>query len=102
MDYVKAILGNNAVHVPAWLYIQDQGSGVVTFVGSSRTDSPDHPLRCGSPRTHQLIVGEIIVRPHSVLATDALRGDGLASLVTSGHDIDRMLSDGEMLLGRRP
>lgn len=102
MDYVKAILGNNAVHVPAWLYVQNQGSGLVTFIGSSRTEHTVHPLRYGSERTHQLIVGEIVIRPHSVIATDALEGEGLASLVTNGHDIDRMLGNGEILLGHRP
>jgi hypothetical protein len=102
MDYVKTMFGQNAQHVPAWLYIQDAGHGVVTFAGSSMSSPADHPLRYASPRTHQFIVGEIIVRPHLIVATDALRGKGLANLITIEHDIDRMLTDGEILLGRRP
>ena len=50
----------------------------------------DHPLRYGAPhyrrghdyrnyRAHDLIVGEIIVRPHVVIATSALTGMGLAA-----------------------
>ncbi len=60
--------------------------------------SDDHPLRYGSQRTHQFAVGEIIVRPHFVLATDTLRGTGVAGLVTGNHDIKDMLTDGEYVV----
>lgn len=97
--FAKVMFGEHAVHVPAWLYVQNQGDGVVTFVGSSRVDGP-HPLRFGSERTHQLILGEIVVRPHWAIGTDALRGHGLGALATSGHDLAAYLADGEVILGR--
>ena len=97
-DYVRVLFGEHAVHVPAWLYVQNQGDGVVTFVGASRSPTPAHPLRYGSDRTHQFILGEIVVRPHQVVATDALRGSGLAHLVARGHDLDAMLALGEVLV----
>lgn len=96
-DAAQIMFGTNAVHIPAWLYVQDQGGGVVSFVGSSRTDGP-HPLRYGSSRAHQFIVGEVIVRPHLVVATDALRGEGLSGLAKASHDLDVMRSNGEVLL----
>lgn len=103
MDYVKAMLGEHARHVPAWLYVQDQGSGVVAFTGASSVQNGGlHPLRYGSERTHQFIVGEIVVRPHFVVATDMLRGAGINGLLMGHHDITHMLSDGETLLDRRP
>jgi hypothetical protein len=101
MDYARVLYGQNARHVPAWLYVQDAGDGLVSFVGASRVDDAAHPLRYGSDRTHQLIVGEVIVRPHLVVATDALKGTGLAGLMTGAHDIDAMLDEGEYVIARR-
>lgn len=98
MDYVKAVLGENAIHVPAWLYVQDQGDGVVAFVGASRAPHP-HPLRYGSERTHQFVVGEIVVRPHTVIGTDVLRGSGIASLLQGPHVPEDMLINGERIIG---
>jgi hypothetical protein len=80
-DYTRVMFGQHAVHVPAWLVVQDQGDGLVSFVGSSNGAGP-HPLRFGSSETHQLIVGEVIVRPHRVTHSSARKGSGLAGLVT--------------------
>jgi hypothetical protein len=99
--YTRALFGENARHVPAWMYVQHQGGDVVSFVGASRVVG-EHPLRYGSDRSHQFILGEVIVRPHLVIATDALRGDGLSALAISDHDFGRMLRDGEVLFGAPP
>ena len=97
-DYVRAMFGAHAVHVPAWLYVQNQGNGTVAFVGASRTQYP-HPLRFGSERTHQLIIGEMIIRPHSVIGTDALIGHGLGALVTHpGGPPESLLVRGETII----
>lgn len=93
---LRLLLGARAVHVPAWLYVQDMGEGIVAFVGGSRVPDIAHPLRYGSARTHQFVVGEVVVRPHRIVATDALRGKGLAGLIYD-HDIDAMLAMGEEL-----
>lgn len=98
MDYTQIMYGENARHVPCWMYVQDQGPSVVSFVGASRILSDAHPLRYGSDRTHQFIVGEAIIRPHLVVATDALVGYGLAGLAQSSHDIDAMLDKGEKII----
>lgn len=98
IDMTKVLFGENARHVPAWLYVQGEG-GMVSFVGASRMPHLDeHPLRYASQRTHQFIVGELVVRPHLVVATDTLRGMGLASLAQHDHDITAMLSQGERLI----
>jgi hypothetical protein len=106
IDPARLMFGENARQVPAWFYVQDNGAGGITFVGASNVtgthrpaplDHP-HPLRYGSERTHQLVVGEIIVRPHLVIATDALRGMGLSALATHDHDIAGMLRDGEPVI----
>ena len=96
-DYVQIMFGQNARHVPAWMYVQDMGGGTVAFVGASRTDA-HNPLRYGSERAHQFIAGEMIVRPHIVVATDALQGSGLAALATGDHDVARMLTQRECVV----
>jgi hypothetical protein len=101
MDWTRAVFGEHARHVPAWLYVQDQGSGVVSIAGASSVAGA-HPLRYGSERAHQFVLGEIIIRPHLVVATDALTGSGINGLLTGDHDTERMLSAGEILLDRMP
>lgn len=82
-----------------WVYVQNQGDGTVLLVGSTRTgDGSPNPLRFGSERTHQFVIGQITLTPSAVIATDALRGSGAGGLATSDHDLVRMLSQGECLL----
>lgn len=88
----KIMFGENAVHVPMWMKVQDQGNGTVVFVGASRTQD----LRYGSERTHQLILGEVIVRPHLVMGSDDFRGHGLKNLATE-MDVETWLK-GDLIL----
>lgn len=102
--YVRALFGSNAVHVPATMYVQNQGNGRVSFLGMSRVlsdgDAP-HPLRYGSDRTHQLIQGDLVIRPRLVIATDALRGRSLTSIPTNTPTLDDLLAEGlgEFVIG---
>lgn len=95
VDYTRVMFGQHAIHVRAWLVVQDAGHGLVSFVGASCSVGP-HPLRYGSEHTHQLVVGEIIVRPHRVTASSERKGHGLANLVT---DPFTDLADAERILG---
>lgn len=97
---LRVLLGEHARHVPAWLYVQHAGPGLVTFVGSSRVAEGPHPLRYGSELVHQLIVGELVVRPHYATETDALAGSGLSGLVL-GHGHETALA-GRLLVGKLP
>jgi len=102
-DYSKVLFGQHAVHVPMWMWVQHQGDlggdTTVSFVGASRVRGDAHPLRYGSQRTHQLILGELLVRPHQVVHTDTHRGHGLAGLFSEGpFELDRLLRQGDGLL----
>ena len=82
--YTKAMFGQYAIRVPMWMTVQGGRADFPTsFVGSSRV----HDLRYGSDKTHQLIIGEIIVRPHVVFASSHLKGHGLEGLAMSAQDI---------------
>lgn len=96
----QVMYGENACHVPAWMYVQRHGPEIVGLVGASRVpQGTPHPLLYGSSRQHALIVGEIIVRPHLVITTDALTGEGAGSLYLGNHDFRMMLADGELCIG---
>lgn len=99
VDMARVMYGQNAVHVPAFFYVQNQGDGMVSFIGGSALPGAVHPLRYGSERAHQLVIGEVIVRPHIIVATDTLQGLGMNGMMTTHHDLTAMLAKGEMVLG---
>lgn len=84
LDMTKVMFGAAAVHVPAWLYVQDGG----IIVGASK----DPRVAFGGTKTHQLMLGEIILRPHWVVESNSFRGHGVTSLLTSSHQ-DFLMAD---------
>lgn len=99
-DMTRVMYGENARHVPAWAYVQRQGPSAVGLAGASRVaHGVPHPLLYGTEWQHVFIVGEVIVRPHVAVGTNALGGYGLGSFFTHDHDPDEMLSDGKIIIG---
>lgn len=100
-EYFSQVFGEKTLHLPMWMYVQNQAPGLVSFIGASRIDSnaPEHPLRFGSSRSHQFVKGEFLIRPHAVLGTDALRGKGLGGLITDPRTVGEMLANGEYIIG---
>jgi hypothetical protein len=76
-----------------WIVVQNQGVNAVSFVGASKSVE----VRYGSDMTHQLIVGELIVRPHYIIASNHFRGTGLGALLTTAFDLQDWLNDGRIL-----
>jgi hypothetical protein len=107
MDLTRTMFGVHARSVPAWWWVQDQGfdgGPIVTIAGGSRMAglAAEHPARYGSARSHLLMVGELILRPQLIVATDARRGSGLPGLVMRPWEVGRLSGDdrqGEVLLG---
>jgi len=92
--FIKEMLSKDARCVNMWMKVQDQGEGVISFVGASRSID----LRYGSKKTHQLIIGEIIVTPRLVIASDDFRGVGLAGLATE-CDVEKWMK-GDIIVGK--
>lgn len=95
-EYVKGLLGERAVRVPAWYYLRNHGDGVVSFAGASRV--PDNPLLYGSERDVRFGNGELIIRPAVLVGTDIFHGYTMGQLMTEHHDVDNMLREGEHIL----
>jgi hypothetical protein len=74
--YIKMLFGCHAVRVPVQLSVQDMGENLVAAV----LVSPTKDLAFGSKCCHQLVLGDAMIRPHLVLETDELKGQGLSGL----------------------
>lgn len=77
---IQQQFGQHAIHIPAWMIVQDQGA-VTAFVGATK----DPQIRYGSDKPHQLVLGELIVRPHLIMASDEFVGYGLNGLATGAN-----------------
>jgi hypothetical protein len=93
LSLTRALFGPFARHVPMWMIVQHTAADSVCFVGASR----DLRLRYGSTMTHQLILGELIVRPHFVVESDEFRGLGIAGLLTQAPDLDEWTAHGRIV-----
>lgn len=96
LDMAKVMFGEGARRVGRmhmWVQGADRETGV-SFVGASRVGLP---LRFGSDRTHQLVIGELIVIPRAVIATDVMQGHGLTGLLTDIPTGSELLRDGEIV-----
>lgn len=89
MDYIKAMFGIHAMHLPCQVLLQDQGktpSGLYLAVGVVIVSSPD-PILSETARNlnapHELVVGDMVLRPHGKWTGREYVGHGLAGLATS-------------------
>lgn len=91
----RAMYGQNAIHVPLNLIVQNMGEGKVTGVFQTTAGLP---MMFGSIMTHQLIMGDVIIRPHLVMETNALRGAGFSALARDGFQNVEEWMNGNVLL----
>jgi hypothetical protein len=81
----RAMMGENARRAAGWVVIQDAGTtedgrpihcivGVV--VGDLRHEA-------GKGHTHEMVHGEVTIRPRAAYAGDKYRGHGAAAILTS-------------------
>lgn len=90
---MRALYGHYARQIPVWMVAQESGPDAVCFVGASR----DPGLRFGSTMTHQLILGELIVRPHFVIESNRFRGHGMSGFLTHCPDLDEWAAHGRIV-----
>jgi hypothetical protein len=98
--YIKAMFGENARHLPMQIIFQDSGSqngvALAAFVGMSPNGMSNAAREKGF--THELLVGDMVLRPRRTFGDNNHVGNGLAGLVTSGalfpHDWEYELVDG--------
>lgn len=97
-DYItQAMFGSHAVQCGINLIIQDGEDGQAIMVAQSKMKGP-HPLRFGSKRTHILLLGDMVFRPHLVLGTDSFRGVGLNNLLKNGFSPSNEWTQGDIVL----
>lgn len=79
--FTMAMFGSHAIHIPMNMIVQPMGEGKI--IGVFQTTNADS-LLFGSKMTHQLVMGDVVIRPHLVMESDALAGRGVAGLLTHG------------------
>jgi hypothetical protein len=97
--YTRLLMGQNGVHVSLNFVVQRAGEGRIIVIGQSSVPYGPHPLQFGGTRTHQLVMGDAIIRPRAVVDSDHLRGSGAIHILTTGMaDIGEWLSHGHILI----
>jgi hypothetical protein len=95
INMTKFMFGEAAIHVPAWLVAQSNSNGGVAIAGASRSEEP----MFGSDKVHAFMIGELIVRPHFVTASDEFVGRGIGGFWTDLPSPREWLENGEILVG---
>lgn len=105
-NYIKAMFGIHAVHAPVQMLLQDMGEdkGFHKTLAATFISTPTRLVAAGYP--HELIVGDMVVRPFGRWASTKFRGYGIAGLVTSeamfpeGHEIQTLDNGWEAIKAR--
>lgn len=94
-EMTREMYGRHSIHIPLNLIVQKMDGDKV--IGVFQT-SAGLPLLFGSKMTHQLVMGDMVLRPHLVMQSNAFRGDGFSGLARDGFmDIERWQQGGVLL-----
>ena len=92
--YFEMLHGKHARQTDGFVIVQDMGEAGQLYVGLSK----GHELSYEAPETHVLIIGNMIVTPKLVMASNHLRGSGIAHVATSGGNADEWVAAGRVVL----
>jgi hypothetical protein len=85
--YTRAIFGADAIRLPCQIILQESGDdrqAITSFVGLMEGESrSENAIRNDFP--HELIIGEVIIRPREKYSGMNGVGKGLAGLAKSKH-----------------
>ncbi len=96
--YTRMMFGRHAVSVGVNFIMQETEGGMILIGQSKCQNNPMLRFGAKKERTHVLVLGDMVLRPHLVMASDSFRGDGVTSLVKNGFvSPDRWL-DGDLVL----
>ena len=96
--YIRMMFGENAVHLPINIINQPDHKGGHTFGVFQMKHPAFEQLSFGGKKTHQLILGDMVIRSRIVLDSDHLQGVGLAGLATQGFDLPGWVENGNILI----
>lgn len=75
------LLGKPTLHLPMNFIVQSYPDGKTSGVFQTVSGKP---LTFDSKKTHQLILGDVFIRPRLVFESDHLKGAGISGIFTSG------------------
>ena len=98
--YTKIMFGEHAFRVPMNFIIQGDTNNPNELAGVFQGRHPAmKQMLFGSKKCHQLILGDIVIRPHLVVESDAFIGMGINGIYKDGfRDLDKWITQGSTLL----
>ena len=99
--YIKAMFGPHAVRA-AFNYIVQPAEGQRAAIVGNTTFAKDMSFGgLATGLTHTLVLCDVVIRPHLVIASSHLAGCGAAGLLRTGlSDPDPWLQNGKLLFQR--
>ena len=96
--YIKALFGQHARKV-AFNYVVQDPTNAENKAGLVGTTSFAKEMGFEAKGTHVLVLCDAIIRPHFVIESQHLEGEGLTHMLTDGMaDIDAWLRHGRVIL----
>jgi hypothetical protein len=101
--YIRAMFGEHAIHTPMNFVVQAiEPDSFVAMAQCRVSRALFKRLVFNSKKPHQLIMSDIILRPHLVMETEHLCGIGMAGIFTSssGYDVNEWVQHGNKLFSK--
>jgi hypothetical protein len=97
MSAARMAMGVHAVQLPINLIFQEVDDGD-KFAGVFQLNHPGvRELLQGAKNTHNLLMGDMIIRPHLIIGTEHMKGHGANGVYTSGWYMDDWVREGKVL-----
>lgn len=100
--YVKAMFGENARQVAFNYVLQGAGENKAILLGNT-TFAKEMAFGGSLEAPHVLVMCDAIIRPHLVIESKHLVGEGVAGIVSRGiADVNQWLQNGRVVLNAIP
>lgn len=96
--YQRMLYGDKAFQIPFNCIVQPMGGDAILAAVLIRGPEAVR-LALGSKTTHQLILGDAVIRPRLAFESDHLRGSGFASIASHGFTPDDWVANGKVIMG---
>jgi hypothetical protein len=96
--YTRMLMGENAVAVGVNFIMQETEKGMILIGQTNHPSANMLRFKAKKDRTHVLVLGDMILRPHLVLASDSFRGAGTTSLFKDGFTSHEKWLEGDIVL----
>lgn len=101
--YVRMLLGQYARKAAFNYVVQRAGENRAAIIGNT-TFASEMSFDASAEAPHVLVLCDVVIRPHLVIASDHLTGMGVSGILTDGalSEPDEWLKRGKVILNNMP